>query len=198
MGHLELYHLSVFVIVLLCWLAFAAVFIFRKRPVQSLAHKRNNSFIAGIILQGAGYFFVWTFRRQLFTHIIEIPLVAEILLALLTIILGVTSFLFLWSAIRVLGTHWSVAARTVEGHKLITTGPYAVVRHPIYTGLLGMLIATGLSLSQWEGLAAGVIFFVIGTQLRIKSEEQLLRETFGEEFERYTKHVPSFIPFTHI
>ncbi len=198
MGHLELYHLSVFIIVLICWFAFAVVFVFRKRPTQSLEYKRNNSFIVGITLQGAGYFLIWTFRRQLFTHIIEMPLVAEILLALFTIILGVTSFLFVWSAIRVLGTHWSIAARTVEGHKLITTGPYAVVRHPIYAGLLGMLIATGLSLSRWEGLAAGIIFFVIGTQFRIKSEERLLREMFGEEFDRYSKKVPSFIPFVHM
>jgi protein-S-isoprenylcysteine O-methyltransferase Ste14 len=69
------------------------------------------------------------------------------------------------------------------------------VRNPIYTGMLGMLIATGLAVSHWIGLAAALIVFSLGTAIRISSEEKLLRETFGTEWDDYARQVPAVIPF---
>jgi len=110
-------------------------------------------------------------------------------------ILAITTVWFCSAAIRALGKQWSLAARLVEGHKLVKEGPYNVVRNPIYTGMFGMLLATGLAVSHWIGLLIAVVVFAIGTAIRIRSEEKLLREAFGREFEEYSQRVPAVIPF---
>jgi protein-S-isoprenylcysteine O-methyltransferase Ste14 len=97
-------------------------------------------------------------------------------------------------AVKTLGKEWSLTARLVEGHKLATSGPYAFVRHPIYTGMLGMLVATGLAISHWAALPVALIIFFIGTTIRVRSEEKLLREAFGEQFETYVRNVRAIIP----
>ena len=195
MGHLELYHISVFATVNFCWIALAAMFLFRNRPPRAARLRLDRNFLPGLILQAAGFAFTWGLRRQLFTHLVELPPAFEIALALFAVVLAVASVVFTTSAIRTLGKQWSVAARTVEEHALITAGPYRIVRHPIYTGLFGMLVATGLSISQWEGLAAGAALYAAGSFIRIGSEERLLRERFGSAFEEYCRRVPAFIPF---
>ena len=98
------------------------------------------------------------------------------------------------SAVRVLGKEWSVTARLVEGHKLATRGPYRFMRHPIYTGMLGMLLATGLAISNWFSLLAAIVIFLIGTIIRVRSEERLLREEFGSQFEDYARRVAALLP----
>jgi protein-S-isoprenylcysteine O-methyltransferase Ste14 len=83
----------------------------------------------------------------------------------------------------------------LEGHKLVTEGPYRIVRNPIYTGMFGMLLATGLAISHWIGLLLAIVVFAVGTVIRVQSEEKLLREAFGAEFEAYAQRVPAVIPF---
>jgi protein-S-isoprenylcysteine O-methyltransferase Ste14 len=87
-----------------------------------------------------------------------------------------------------------LAARVLEGHNLITSGPYNIVRNPIYTGMFGMLLATGLAISHWIGLVIAIIIFALGTAVRVHSEEKLLREAFGEDFEAYARRVPAVVP----
>jgi protein-S-isoprenylcysteine O-methyltransferase Ste14 len=110
-------------------------------------------------------------------------------------VLAIGSVAFCGLAFRALGKQWSLAARVLEGHKLVTEGPYSVVRNPIYTGMFGMLLATGLAVSHWIGLVIALVVFAIGTYVRVRSEEKLLRETFGAEFESYARRVPAVIPF---
>jgi len=98
-------------------------------------------------------------------------------------------------AVRSLGKQWVLAARLLEGHKLVTEGPYNVVRNPIYTGMFGMLLATGFAVSHWLGLSIAIVIFAIGTFIRVRSEEKLLREAFGGEFDEYARKVPAVIPF---
>jgi protein-S-isoprenylcysteine O-methyltransferase Ste14 len=71
---------------------------------------------------------------------------------------AIGSVLLVMAAVKTLGKEWSITARMVEDHKLATKGPYARVRHPIYTGMLGMLIATGLAVSHWIALVAAIVF----------------------------------------
>jgi len=113
----------------------------------------------------------------------------------LTMVLAAFSVWFCSASIRTLGEQWSLAARVVEGHKLVTKGPYSIVRNPIYTGMFGMLLATGLAVSHWIGLMIAIVIFAIGTFIRVRSEERLLREMFGPEFEAYARKVPAVIPF---
>ena len=61
---------------------------------------------------------------------------------------------------------------TIKGHELVTQGPYAIVRNPIYLGMLGMIVATGPVFSRWWTFLAAVIFFLIGNRIRIRAEEQ--------------------------
>jgi protein-S-isoprenylcysteine O-methyltransferase Ste14 len=98
------------------------------------------------------------------------------------------------SAVSTLGKQWAFAARLVEGHKLITEGPYAFVRNPIYAGMLGMLVATGLAMEHWTALDVAVVLFAVGLVIRVRSEEKLLRAAFGKEFEDYAKRVPAVLP----
>ena len=119
----------------------------------------------------------------------------EIALSLLTMLLAIASVWFCLASIITLGRQWSLEARLVEGHKLVTEGPYSLVRNPIYTGMLGLLLATGLVVSHWIGVMIAIVVFMAGTVIRVRSEEKLLREAFGAEFEAYARDVSALIPF---
>jgi protein-S-isoprenylcysteine O-methyltransferase Ste14 len=79
------------------------------------------------------------------------------------------------------------------GHQLRTDGPYSITRHPIYTGLFGMLLGTVLL----NGIGASLAFLIIGAAVlatRIPIEERLMSKTFPDEYARYRKRVPMFVP----
>jgi protein-S-isoprenylcysteine O-methyltransferase Ste14 len=80
------------------------------------------------------------------------------------------------------------------GHNLVTSGPYARVRHPIYTAMLLLLIGTGLAMSSLPRLVVALIVFAIGTTQRVRIEEQLLENSHGEEFRAYRERVPAVVP----
>jgi protein-S-isoprenylcysteine O-methyltransferase Ste14 len=102
-----------------------------------------------------------------------------------------TSFT-LWAR-AALGTMWSSSPTVKVQHQLRTEGPYAVTRHPIYTGLLGMLLGSFLlgGVAPWlVALLAYFVFIVI----RIQSEEKLMLEAFPEAYTRYRRAVPQLVP----
>lgn len=191
---LEFLPTVVFVIVMLCWFAFAAVFIFRKQPPKAPDQKRDRSSIPGVALQALAYAIVWSIHRQFLSPIVAGVKWLELVAAAIAIVAALGSVLLIMSAVKTLGKEWSITARMVQDHKLATKGPYARMRHPIYTGMLGMLVATGLAISHWIVLVAAIVVFAIGTLIRVRSEERLLRETFGPQFEEYARRVPAVIP----
>ena len=194
---LEFWPTLAFGVVMTSWFVFAGVFLvfLRQKPPSAPDSKRERTSIIGIALQGVGYAIVWSVHRQPFTPFVPLGKFFEIAAAVLTMGLAMGSVWFCSAAVRTLGKQWSLAARVLEGHKLITSGPYSVVRNPIYTGMFGMLLATGLAISHWIGLLIAVIVFAIGTAVRVRSEEKLLRGAFGEEFEAYARKVPAVVPF---
>jgi protein-S-isoprenylcysteine O-methyltransferase Ste14 len=195
MPKIDFVQASVFVIVMLSWVAFVVIFFARKSPPSPPDRKRDPISIWGIALQGISYGIVWSVHRPFFTPIVNAGKQVEIILAVLAAGVAVGSVWFVLNAIRTLGKQWSLAARVLEGHKLVTEGPYRIVRNPIYTGMFGMLLATGLAVSYWIGLLAAIVVFAVGTVIRVHSEERLLRETFGAEFEAYADRVPAVVPF---
>jgi len=183
----------VFVVVMICWLVFAGVFLLRKKPPSPPDQKREPASLFGVALQGMSYGLVWGVRRPMFTSIFGNEPIS-VVTGLLAICAAVSSVWLITMAVRTLGKEWSLTARLVEGHQLATSGPYALVRHPIYSGMLGMLLATGLAVSHWLALLAALILFFIGTTIRVRSEEKLLREAFCHQFETYARSVRAIVP----
>ncbi len=184
----------VFVIVMLCWFVFAGVFFLRKKPPSPPDRKRDPGSLVGVALQGMSYAIVWGVHRTVFTPIVSGNGPIALAAGMLATLAAIGSVWLVMSAVKTLGKEWSITARLVEGHKLATTGPYAYLRHPIYTGMLGMLVATGLAISHWLALLAALLIFFIGTIIRVRSEDGLLREAFGEQFENYAQRVSAILP----
>ena len=182
--------------VMACWCLFAVTFWLRKRPPRAREAKRDRSSYAGILLQAAGYFAVW-FSPMLSKQFLPLSSgpewLAWVIAALAVLIAAVSVGLVNW-AVRRLGKQWAIGARLVEDHVLIEDGPYRFVRNPIYTGLFGLLVATGLALQRWIPLALAVVLFAIGSHIRIRAEDRLLREAFGQRFDEYARRVPALIP----
>ncbi len=98
-----------------------------------------------------------------------------------------------WARI-VLGSNWSGTVTVKENHVLITRGPYAWVRHPIYSGFLLALLGTALVLGKllWL-LAAGLALLTLC--LKLRAEETFMLETFGQQYASYQQRVKALIPY---
>jgi len=179
---------------MLCWGVFAAVFLFRKLSAGGSVTKRDRVSLIGIVIQVVGMAFVWWARRSIAEPIVPAPISAQLVVAVVAILLAIASIWMVLTAVRTLGEQWSLSARLIDGHRLITSGPYRLVRHPIYTGIFGLALATGLVLTRWIPFGVGIFFLALGTVIRVRVEERLLREQFGNEFETYARRVPAVIP----
>jgi protein-S-isoprenylcysteine O-methyltransferase Ste14 len=103
-----------------------------------------------------------------------------------------------WAARLHLGPLWSSTSAPTEDHRIVDTGPYGIVRHPVYAGLLLAAIATAIERGRLEA-AAGVIVLIAGVSLRAKLEERFLRRDLGDEaYASYRRRVPMLIPFAKI
>jgi protein-S-isoprenylcysteine O-methyltransferase Ste14 len=180
--------------VMVCWIAFAASFMFRKKPPKEKETKREAASYWGIGLASVGFALVWIAPRPFFSPIVAMPKSAEIVVAAVTVILAAASVGLCMAAVRTLGKQWTYRACVIEGHELITHGPYSLVRNPIYLGMFGMLVASGLAIARWPMVLMASAIFLAGTEIRIRSEEELLRQTFGTVFEDYARRVPAFVP----
>ena len=98
-----------------------------------------------------------------------------------------------WARVH-LGRNWSGSVTVKESHELIRTGPYGLVRHPIYTGLIAAVLGTAIASGTVRAaLAVAIIAASFFHKLRI--EEGFMRETFPDEYPRYAAAVPRLIPF---
>lgn len=94
---------------------------------------------------------------------------------------------------RHLGQYWSARVSLKQDHELIQSGPYAYVRHPIYSGLFIALIGTALVVGEWRALLA-VLLIVVAHTDKARREEKLLAEQFGEAFARYRQRTGALFP----
>ena len=93
-----------------------------------------------------------------------------------------------------LGRNWSQEVTIKDDHQLITDGPYALVRHPIYTGLIFGFIGSSIALGEIRGLISDILVFVV-LLYKLKLEDKWLMEQFGDPYKRYCKKVAALIPF---
>ena len=103
--------------------------------------------------------------------------------------------LAVWSRVH-LGRNWSAAVRIAEGHQLVRSGPYRRLRHPIYTAVLGMYVGTLLAIGEWHCVVALVVITLAYVR-KSRLEEQILRRTFGTEYETYRREAWSLVPPLH-
>jgi protein-S-isoprenylcysteine O-methyltransferase Ste14 len=150
----------------------------------------------GIFLVGGAFFAVFFhWRPERVVVFSEGWPAGPSIVAIVAAICAVAGVLFSVWAIRTLGKQWSFSARVIEGHQLITHGPYAIVRNPIYTSMALWLVALALTFATPIRLAIALVLYVFGTLVRIRAEEELMRATFGEQWEQYRRRVPALIPF---
>ena len=100
-----------------------------------------------------------------------------------------------WTSSRALTGQMRIDAALGADHHLVRSGPYALVRNPIYTSMLLVICATGVIVAPWRLFVPAIVLFVIGTEIRVRIEENLLAGRFGEEFASYKRNVPAYIPF---
>lgn len=158
-----------------------------REPGDAVAGARASS--AGIALQGLGIALA-----AYGPVLVELdPLGARALgeAAAVGSLMAAAVALFAWAA-HTLGRNWSLRARTRADHQLVQDGPFRYLRHPIYAAMALFLVALALALGHTRQLAVGLPVFALGTWLRVRSEEALLRRSFGTAYDAYAARVRRF------
>jgi protein-S-isoprenylcysteine O-methyltransferase len=174
---------------LLLWLVWLGAWL-RTKKTQELASFGSRLrygapvVLAFYLLFSESFPFRWLELRFIPHHIF-----IEILAVTLTA-LGIA--LAIWARFYI-GENWSSAVTIKVGHQLIRTGPYALVRHPIYSGLLLAMIGTALARREPRGLLAFVLLW-LGFWIKSRMEEGFMRKTFGPEYEEYSRSTGALIP----
>src|SRR6476469_6999906 len=168
------------------YIIFGAIFLLARERSHGKTKKADRVSIVAIFIQALAFAIAWTIARKHFTPFLSmVDWRAQYLVATLIVVMA---------AVRTLGQQWSLHARVLEHHELVQRGPYRIVRHPIYTGMFGMLVVASLAHGHWGGLLIASLVYYFGTVIRVRAEEKLLREQFGAAYEEYARKVPAFIP----
>jgi len=179
---------------ILSWLAMASVwfyFSFGNKKTTNLPNPFAQ-IIANILLFGSPFFLLYPrFQGTLAHHITE----PTPFFGIIGVIISVTAVAFaIWARIE-LGTNWSGAVITLkEDHKLITSGPYKFVRHPIYTGYFLATLGTAFTLGTIASYLATLMIF-LGFLIRMNKEESLMTAQFPKEYPEYKKQSKKILPF---
>jgi len=161
--------------------------LFRPKQKSTPVKKAPNAYW-GLVLQMSGYWFVLLPAR---THWSEPVALWKICAGTACGLVGI----WLASAgIRHLGKQWRVLAALNQDHELVTSGPYQIIRHPIYASMLGMFLMSTLLLGRLPWWPMGLALFLTGIEIRVRAEDGLLRERFGSRFEEWTREVPAYLP----
>jgi protein-S-isoprenylcysteine O-methyltransferase Ste14 len=168
------------------WLAWLAPFLIFKRSVPA-AKVVDSRARWGIILVGIAYSMLW--QTRFWGRSVEAWQMA------LSILFFLLATLLSWTAKRALGRQWRLDAGLSSDHELVMSGPYRFLRHPIYTSLLCVVLGTGVMITPWWLLLLALLVFVVGTEIRVRVEDQLLRSAFGDRFRDYQQSVSAYVPF---
>jgi protein-S-isoprenylcysteine O-methyltransferase Ste14 len=181
--------LVAFVEISLCWFIWSLAFIRpRRQAARQIELTRASASRWGIFFNFLGSACIFAYIRPAGFAKTLPELTTAMLFAPLAVVLA-------WRATRHLGKQWRYQAAISQGHELITTGPYARLRHPIYASLLLMQLATGLAYTWWPLLVAGILLSLIGFEIRIHAEDRLLEQYFQDEFLEWRGRTKAYIPF---
>ena len=195
----------IYTLIAICWFVFFFSFFvmgrFTKRTVE---HQGRIGRLAYIIPLFLSVFLLINGVSSQTVPGIEVkqsiyPLYVQILpntsgLMATGLILAVLGLLFgLWARVT-LGSNWSGFVTIKENHELVQRGPYALVRHPIYSGMLLLFLGTAVALGTLGGFIGFPLFF-IGSWIKLKQEEDVMLRHFREDYIEYQKRVKALIPF---
>jgi protein-S-isoprenylcysteine O-methyltransferase Ste14 len=173
----------------LCWIVWSLAFIKPRKQAagqKEVASAPSSRWGIGLVM--LGFALAWAYVRPAGFEKSTVALVASMLL-------GPPSVALAWAATRHLGKQWRYQAALSQDHELIQTGPYRLLRHPIYASMLGMLLATQAAWTWWPMALGSLIAFLAGTDIRIRAEERLLASRFGASFTAYRARTSAYIPF---
>jgi protein-S-isoprenylcysteine O-methyltransferase Ste14 len=163
----------------------------RRDPDPGPPARKSAASLVGIAIQGVSLFIVG-FGPILAQLPPASPLAIEEGIAV-GVLMAMAAGLFHASS-RAMGRNWAVVAQTRSDHALVTSGPFAWVRNPIYLAIFAMQPAFAIAFGHWRGLIIGVPLYWLGTWLRVAQEEKLLRAQFGEAYDAYARRVKRFVP----
>jgi len=175
------------------WLVFLGYWIFARFSVNRMARPEPAAslVVRAAVMIGAAWLLFHSDRSMGVLNLRFIPRDDRIVLA--GVILTWAGVLFaIWARYH-LGRFWSATVALREGHQLIRSGPYAFIRHPIYTGVLAGILGTALAVGRYRGLVAFAVA-VAAFAAKSRQEEKLLDAQFGAEFEEHRRHTGFFLP----
>ena len=176
------------------WLSWAAYWLLAARRMKATERRESlSSRLLHILPLLFAFWLLWTDRAA--GGLLNLRLFGDTAwmfwaAALLTAVgLGFTC----WARVH-LGRNWSGTVTLKEEHELIEHGPYAIVRHPIYTGLLLAFFGSAFARGDLRGLLA---FLIAAAALwrKLRLEESWMVECFGPRYEDYRRRVPALLPF---
>lgn len=177
---------------LLSWIA-AALWSRRTQARASFADELGYRVFTGLggLLLALASGAAWPrFDPERFAHLWRLPRWA----AWLCVGIEAAGFAFTWWARLALGELWSSSVTRKERHEIVRTGPYGLVRHPIYTGLLAAALGLAIQAGALAGFL-GVASMTFGFWLKARLEERLLSETLGPAYADYRRTTPMLAPF---
>jgi len=180
-------------IILGCWLIFIAYWMISALRVKAIAEKQSlASALIHRIPLGLSYILMadWhlppPLNRSVTPHADWAQATGD-----LVCVLGL--FVTLWARWTLAG-NWSSDVTFKQGHELIRTGPYRLVRHPIYTGILTMCLGTAIEIGTLRGWLA-LPLMAATFWIKLKQEERLLLRHFPDKYPAYQKQVKALVPF---
>lgn len=186
--------LVTFPIIRICWSIFFIVWalaaIFTKRTVHRETSARRLAYIGVAVI---GWFLLFRGSRLPYPFSVRLVPQSDALLIAASILCLCGLGLCLWAR-AILGRNWSGTVTLKEDHELIVRGPYRLVRHPIYTGLLAMLLATAIQLGHLAGMI-GVLVVFVSFWIKSTYEEELMLKQFPDHYPAYRQRVKRMIPF---
>jgi protein-S-isoprenylcysteine O-methyltransferase Ste14 len=178
------------------WLAWAAYWWVLARRVKATQRQESLysrlAFVVPVLLAGGLLFFSVPGIPALNEHFLpQAPGRVWVGIGAALNLVGLS--LAVWAR-GILGRNWSGVVTIKEDHELITGGPYRMVRHPIYTGLLLAFVGLALARGEWRGILG--VFIAAGAFWRkLKVEERWMLERFGDKYQSYSQRVSALIPF---
>ena len=179
----------------ICWIIVILIWISGAIGAKSASQKESFTkrfvlyvlpILIALYLLGPGEWFGHTWLRENFVAHSNLVGIIALVICIIGVIIAV------WARFT-LGRNWSLSVQLKKDHQLVTNGPYSQIRHPIYTGILLMLVGNVLIVGDYRGFLALAIVFV-SFWYKLKKEERWMLENFGEAYRTYYSRTSALFP----